>query len=78
MAIIYLACLDGNVESILVLNYKEGIRVTETANGKITHHIPFSKLHSTNDDSYRTVQFNYEPQQKVKFDLSMIELVSFD
>lgn len=60
-----LACMNGNSESTLVLNYKEGIRISETFTGKVTHRIPFGKLHSTSDDGNKTIDLNYDTNSKV-------------
>lgn len=57
--------MDGTSERVLVLNYHEGIRVSDSNTGKLTHLIPFNKLHSTCDDGHRIVEFTYDSNNKV-------------
>ena len=60
------ACLNGATECVLML-HSEGLRVSETATGRITHRIAWKQIYSTNDDGAKLIEFNYDTDNKVRY-----------
>lgn len=70
LQIVTFPCLTGDIECVLVLNFKDGIKITETSTGNVIHRISFQRLRSTNDDGHRVVDFTYDDDdKKVQVDL---------
>ncbi|KAJ6220850.1 hypothetical protein RDWZM_006662 [Blomia tropicalis] len=64
LQIVTFPCLTGDIECVLVLNFKDGIKITETSTGNVIHRISFQRLRSTNDDGHRVVDFTYDDDDK--------------